>query len=81
VWLETTFVVAHRRTGQPRACFEEADGGVWYRVDVEDLPWMTRLLAGLGVPFIVREPPELCEVIHEYARTLVSYAERMAATT
>jgi predicted DNA-binding transcriptional regulator YafY len=80
VWLETTLMEAHWQTGQPRACFEEANGGVWYRVDVEDLPWMARLLAGLGVPFIVHHPPELCEVIREYARTLVSYAERIGVT-
>src|SRR5262249_7550814 len=81
VWLETTLAEAQRQTGQPRACFEEANGGVWYRVDVEDLPWMARLLAGLGVPFIVHQPPELCEVIREYARTLVHYAERMVTPT
>jgi predicted DNA-binding transcriptional regulator YafY len=80
VWLKTTLTEAHRQTGQPKACFEEANGGVWYRVDVEDLPWMARLLAGLGVPFTIYQPPELCEVVREYARTLVCYAERIVAT-
>jgi predicted DNA-binding transcriptional regulator YafY len=80
VWLETTLAEAHRQTGQPKACFEETNGGVLYRVDVEDLPWMARLLAGLGVPFIVHHPQELCEVVREYARTLVRYAERSVAT-
>jgi predicted DNA-binding transcriptional regulator YafY len=76
VWLETTLEEAHAQTRQPRACFEEAEGGVLCRVDVEDLPWMARLLAGLGVPFIVHRPPELCQVVRQYARTLASYAER-----
>jgi predicted DNA-binding transcriptional regulator YafY len=79
VWLETTVAEAHQQTRQPKACFEEAEGGVLFRVDVEDLPWMARLLAGLGVPFIVHRPPELCEVVRQYARTLASYAERSEA--
>jgi predicted DNA-binding transcriptional regulator YafY len=76
VWLETTLAEAEAQTRQPKACFEEAEGGVLYRVDVEDLPWMARLLAGLGVPFIVHRPHELCDVVRQYARTLASYAER-----
>jgi predicted DNA-binding transcriptional regulator YafY len=79
VWLETTLEEALQQTRQPRACFEEANGGVLLRVDVEDLPWMARLLASLGVPFIVHRPRELCDVVREYARTLVSYAERSEA--
>jgi len=79
VWLETTIAEAQEQTRQPRACFEEANGGVLMRVDVEDLPWMARLLAGLGLPFIVRRPRELCDVVRQYARTLASYAERSQA--
>jgi predicted DNA-binding transcriptional regulator YafY len=78
VWLETTLAEALEQTRQPRACFEEAEGGVLLRVDVEDLPWMARLLAGLGVPFIVHRPRELCDVVRQYARTLAGYAERRA---
>jgi predicted DNA-binding transcriptional regulator YafY len=76
VWLETTLEEAQHQTHQPRACFEEAEGGVLFRVDVEDLPWMAHLLAGLGVPFTVRRPRELCDVIRQYAQTLTQYAER-----
>jgi predicted DNA-binding transcriptional regulator YafY len=79
VWLETTLADALQQTRQPRACFEEAEGGVLYRVDVEDLPWMARLLAGLGVRFIVHRPRELCEVVRQYARALADYAERSEA--
>jgi predicted DNA-binding transcriptional regulator YafY len=64
---------------QPKACFGEATGGVQFQVDVEDLPWMARLLAGLGVPFIVYRPRELCDIVRQYARTLASYAERSEA--
>ena len=79
VWLETTVEEAQQQMRQPKACFEEAEGGVLFRVDVEDLPWMARLLAGLGVPFIVHRPRELCDVVRQYARTLASYAERSEA--
>ncbi len=79
VWLETTVEEAQEQMRQPKACFEEAKGGVLFRVDVEDLPWMARLLAGLGVPFIVHRPRELCDVVRQYARTLASYAERSEA--
>jgi predicted DNA-binding transcriptional regulator YafY len=79
VWLETTVDEAHEQLRQPRACFEAAEGGVLFRVDVDDLPWMARLLAGVGIPFIVHHPRELCEVMRQYARTLASYAERSQA--
>ena len=76
VWLETTLEEAQRQMQLPKTFFEEADGGILFRMDVEDLPWMARLLAGPGFPFIVRRPRELCDVIRQYARTLASYAER-----
>jgi predicted DNA-binding transcriptional regulator YafY len=79
VWLETTLEQAQEQMRQPRACFEAASGGVLFRVDVEDLPWMARLLAGVGVPFIVHRPRELCEVVRQYARTLAGYADRSEA--
>jgi len=79
VWLATTLAEAEAQTRQPKACFEEANGGVLLRVDVEDLPWMARLLAGLGLPFIIHRPRELCDVVRQYARTLASYAERSEA--
>jgi predicted DNA-binding transcriptional regulator YafY len=67
------------QTRQPKACFAAAEGGVLLRVDVEDLPWMARLLAGLGMPFVVHRPRELCEVVRAYARTLASSAGRSEA--
>ena len=76
VWLETTLEEAQRQTRLPKAFFEEANGGTLFRIDVDDLPWMARLLAGLDIPFIVHRPRELCDVLRQYARTLASYAER-----
>ena len=59
--------------------FEEVDNGVILRVDVEDLPWMARFLAGLVVPLIIHHPAELRTVLRRYALTLASYAEQIEA--
>jgi predicted DNA-binding transcriptional regulator YafY len=75
VWLETTLEEAQRQMQLSKAFFEEVNGGTLFRMDVDDLPWMARLLAGLGIPFIVHRPRELCGVLRQYARTLASYAE------
>jgi hypothetical protein len=77
VWLETTLEEVLRQTRFPKALFEEVDKGVILRVDVEDLPWMARFLAGLGVPLIIHHPSELRTVLHHYALTMASYAERI----
>lgn len=77
VWLETTLEEVLRQTRFPKALFEEVDKGVILRVDVEDLPWMARFLAGLGVPLIIHHPPELRTVLYHYALTLASYTERI----
>jgi predicted DNA-binding transcriptional regulator YafY len=79
VWLETTLEEVQRQRLLPQACFEAVELGVMLRVDVEDLPWMARFLAGLGVPFIIHHPPELQSVLRDYALTLASYAQRMEA--
>lgn len=76
VWLQTTLEEAQRQLHMPKAFFEEAEGGVLLRVDVEDLPWMARLLASLDMRFIIQHPVELCDVLRQHALTLANYAER-----
>lgn len=76
VWLQTTLKEAQRQMRLPQAFFEEKDSGVLFRVEVEDLPWMARLLAGVGIPFIIHQPPELRNVIRQYALTLAGYAQQ-----
>jgi len=76
VWLETTLQDVQHQTGAPKAWFDEVEDGVILRIDVDDLPWMARFLAGLGIPFIIHRPPELCDVVRQHARTLLRYAER-----
>jgi predicted DNA-binding transcriptional regulator YafY len=76
IWLQTTLEEMLRQTRLPKAQFEEVENGVMVRGDAEDLPWVARFLAGLGVPFVIHEPPELREVLRQYALTIASYAER-----
>ena len=64
-------------TARAGAFFAETGGGVLCRIDVEDLPWTARLLAGVGIPFVIHHPPVLREAVREYARALESYADRV----
>jgi len=76
VWLQTSLQEARRQLRSANARFEEIGDGVLFRVEVADLPWMARLLAGLGVPFRIHHPPELHDVMRQYAETLAGYAQR-----
>ncbi|HLZ59682.1 MAG TPA: YafY family protein [Ktedonosporobacter sp.] len=79
VWLETTLEEAQRQMRHPKAFFEEVNGGVLYRADVEDLPWMARLLASLDMPFVIHHPLELRDVLRQHALMLTGYAQRSEA--
>ncbi|HEX7735430.1 MAG TPA: YafY family protein [Ktedonobacteraceae bacterium] len=76
VWLETTLAEAQRKTSLSKGHFEEQNNGVLIRLEVEDLPWMARLLAGLGTPFIIHQPSALRTVFRQYILTMLSYTER-----
>ena len=45
------------------------------QVEVDDLRWMARLLAGSGLSFVIETPPELADAIRAYAAELVMHAE------
>ena len=81
VWLQTTLREAQRQLRSANARFEVMDGGVLFRVEVADLPWMARVLAGLGIPFRIHHPPELHGVMRHYAETLAGYAHPLARTS
>ncbi|MBO0782722.1 MAG: YafY family transcriptional regulator [Ktedonobacteraceae bacterium] len=74
VWLQTTLPEAQRRMRSTNGTFEEKNGGVLFRVEVADLPWMARLLAGLGIPFVVREPAALRETLRWLAAEIEAAA-------
>jgi hypothetical protein len=46
------------------------------RSSTSDLAWMSRVLASLSFPFIVREPSELREALRRLAADIVALAER-----
>lgn len=79
VWLKTTLPEAQRSLRLPQAFFEEMSGGVLFRGEVADLPWMAQKLAGLGMPFIIHRPQELRDVLSQYAHQLVNYAHQVDA--
>lgn len=79
VWLKTTLEEAQRASRLSKGHFAEVDGGVLVRSEVDDLPWMARLLAGLGIPFRIHHPPELRTVLREYLHTLDQYASDAGA--
>ena len=76
VWLKATLAEAQSKTSLSKGHFKEQNNGVLIRSEVEDLPWMARLLAGLGIPFIIHYPPELRTVFRQYALVIMSYAEQ-----
>lgn len=75
VWLEATLEEARHKTSLSKGHFEEQNNGVLIRSEVEDLSWMARLLAGLGIPFVIHHPPELRTVFRQYALEMMSYAD------
>lgn len=46
----------------------EEDGWVVVRLRAERLDWLPGVLGGLGLPFVVRKPAELRELVHEWVR-------------
>ena len=77
VWLDATLDEVRWRTRESRPYFEVADGGgVLMHGEIEDLRWVAMTVAGLGVPFVIHEPPELRAVLRDYALDLVRAAER-----
>ncbi|QKG19223.1 helix-turn-helix transcriptional regulator [Actinomadura verrucosospora] len=76
VLLETTLEQARRRIPATVATLAESDGGVVMTTRAEHLDGMARMLAGLGLPFIVRRPEELRGHVRDLARHLDEQADR-----
>ena len=76
VLLETTIEAARRSIPSWQAILEPNPDGVVMRLEAENLDWLARLLAGLGCPFVVREPPELREAVRRLGETLLGSAQR-----
>ena len=76
VWLGATLAEIRRRIGLPSAYFAEVTDGVLLRIEVDDLERIVRGLAGIGVPLVIRRPPELRAALRRYALALARNAGR-----
>jgi predicted DNA-binding transcriptional regulator YafY len=76
VLLETTQAEAHGQLPKMGVSIEEAPEGIVMRSSTSDLEWMSRVLAGLSFPFLVRRPPELREALRRLASEITALAGR-----
>jgi predicted DNA-binding transcriptional regulator YafY len=74
--LETTPEEARGQLPKMGVSLEETPEGVVMRSSTSDLAWMSRVLAGLSFPFLVRNPPELREALRRLAAEVAALAER-----
>jgi predicted DNA-binding transcriptional regulator YafY len=72
VGLYTTMEQARQLLPVGMAILEDTPEGVEMRVSVEDLEWMARFLINLGVRFVVREPPALCQTLQRLAEEIAA---------
>jgi predicted DNA-binding transcriptional regulator YafY len=74
ILLETSLREARRRIAPTLGTLEPQDAGVLLRIGADDLDWIARYLAGLGIPFKVLAPAELQTAIREMAERLLGAA-------
>ena len=67
VLLKASVEEARRLVPPHTATLEPREDGVLLCFYVDSLDWIARVLVGLGLPFVVREPPELREALHRLA--------------
>jgi predicted DNA-binding transcriptional regulator YafY len=81
VVLDTSMAEARRRippeVGTLSDAGDAAGGGVLLRAQAERLDGMARLLAGLGWPFVIREPAVLRTAVRDLAGRLAAQADRV----
>ncbi len=76
VWLGVPLAAIRLRTSLPDAFLAPTADGTLLRIEVDDLGEIARLLAGLGVPLVIRHPPELRDALHRHALDLARDARR-----
>lgn len=75
VLLKTTLEEARHQISPALATLEAVEDGVLMRAYVNELEWITHVLAGLGYPLVVQAPDELREALAAYAKRLASWVE------
>ena len=76
VLLETTIWEARGQLPKMGVSLQETPEGVVMRSSTSDLAWMSRVLAGLSFPFVVRGPPELRMALRRLADEISTLADR-----
>jgi predicted DNA-binding transcriptional regulator YafY len=76
VLLDAPLDLARQRVPASTAVLEVEAGGVLLRCQADNLEWAARFLVGMGLPFVVRRPPELRDTLRELAREIAQLAER-----
>jgi predicted DNA-binding transcriptional regulator YafY len=76
VLLEVPYEEARRRVPPVVATVEETPEGVVLRSGADSLEWTARFLVNLGLPFVVRQPPELRAALRSLATEVEQLAER-----
>ncbi len=76
VLLETTEEEARAQLPKMGVSLEETPEGVVMRSSTSDLAWMSRVLAGISFPFVVRGPSELREALRRLAAEISALADR-----
>src|SRR5918997_1092221 len=76
VLLETTVGEARGQLPKMGVTLQETPEGVVMRSSTSDLAWMSRVLAGLSFPFVVRRPSELRGALQRLAAEIVARAGR-----
>jgi predicted DNA-binding transcriptional regulator YafY len=75
VTLQTTLDDARNAVPAAQATLDPCDDGVLMRCHVQNLDWTAHFLAGLGRPFVVRDPPELRDALRRLAERIAQAAD------
>jgi predicted DNA-binding transcriptional regulator YafY len=76
VTLHAPMEEVRKRVGPAVGTLESVEGGVLLRIGSDDLDWIVRFLAGLGLDFTVLAPVELRQAARQEAERLVGCARR-----
>ncbi len=76
--IKAPLTTVYQRAPTAFASLEEATDGVILRAYENDLDHAARFLVGLGLPFIVRQPPELHDALQQIADEIAATLARSA---
>lgn len=80
VLLKTTLEHARAHIPAVLSPLEETPDGIVMQCYVQSLGWVAHFLAGLGCPFVIRNPPELRDELRALAESILRLADSASAT-